>query len=748
KQFYSQSNASDFADFDQFYEWLDKHDLRPNYPTGCSRPLVSNTFHDAIRESNVKIVANSISRLSKTSVVADDQEYSVDLLIMATGFSLNNLIPPYDIKGKNGNHLSESWKSAPETYLGMVTTDFPNLFFLYGPNTNTNSTAVTFYVESQVNYIEQVMREYLRQPFSSIEIKPDVLQNYSLWLEEKNKSVSETSDCSSYYQNDRNINISTFPGCYREYEKLTKDFAVSEFSIERERKETNADNISLSDSSIKQKVASLFSQTTQFSLHEIELERALREYPLDSILIVDFIKRLNAHWQLELEPTIFFEHTSLLELSEYLSELLLKGENDRQAGFSDETERTEETSQAHDDSHPTVQLKNLNNETIVHKVPNIQIEQWRKQKLHKRHSSPLASRRNLGQQPSHEEAIAVIGAHGYFPQANDVDKFWGNLVEGNNSITEIPADRWSWEKYFGSPNEGDKTKVKWGGFINEVGHFDPLFFKMSPKEAELMDPQHRLFLQSSWELLEGAGYNPNALNGRKIGVILGINLNDYSDLVTQFTSKHDVLQMSGLMHLFGANRLSYLFGFIGPSEVIDTACSSSLIAVHRAIQSIYQDDCEMMIAGGSNLILTPKMHLLYSKAGMLSEDGACKTFSSEANGYVRGEGVAAILLKKLSVAKKDGDVIWGIVRGSAENHGGKANSLTAPNPKLQAKLIEEAMLNSQVDPRTIGYIECHGTGTELGDPIEIKGIQKAYKNLYRYHKLDTPQEPHCGLGSV
>ncbi|MCW8879942.1 MAG: NAD(P)/FAD-dependent oxidoreductase, partial [Kangiellaceae bacterium] len=226
KQFYSQSNASDFADFDQFYEWLDKHDLRPNYPTGCSRPLVSNTFHDAIRESNVKIVANSISRLSKTSVVADDQEYSVDLLIMATGFSLNNLIPPYDIKGKNGNHLSESWKSAPETYLGMVTTDFPNLFFLYGPNTNTNSTAVTFYVESQVNYIEQVMREYLRQPFSSIEIKPDVLQNYSLWLEEKNKSVSETSDCSSYYQNDRNINISTFPGCYREYEKLTKDFAV------------------------------------------------------------------------------------------------------------------------------------------------------------------------------------------------------------------------------------------------------------------------------------------------------------------------------------------------------------------------------------------------------------------------------------------------------------------------------------------------------------------------------------------
>ncbi|MCW9000836.1 MAG: SDR family NAD(P)-dependent oxidoreductase, partial [Kangiellaceae bacterium] len=185
-----------------------------------------------------------------------------------------------------------------------------------------------------------------------------------------------------------------------------------------------------------------------------------------------------------------------------------------------------------------------------------------------------------------------------------------------------------------------------------------------------------------------------------------------------------------------------------PSEVIDTACSSSLIAVHRAIQSIYQDDCEMMIAGGSNLILTPKMHLLYSKAGMLSEDGACKTFSSEANGYVRGEGVAAILLKKLSVAKKDGDVIWGIVRGSAENHGGKANSLTAPNPKLQAKLIEEAMLNSQVDPRTIGYIECHGTGTELGDPIEIKGIQKAYKNLYRYHKLDTPQEPHCGLGSV
>lgn len=730
RAFYAQSTSTNLDSFTTFYDWMTERNMRPDYPTGCSRPLASNTFHDDIRASNVTLVGEAINSFNEQSIITSGQEYPVDIVILATGFALDNLAPPYLIRNAHGIALSEAWENFPDAYLGMATRGYPNLFFLYGPNTNTNSTSVTFFVESQVNYISQIIEDYINSPFETIEVKIDRLKEYSEWLLKKSQNSSEASSCSTWYQNKQKINISTFPGGFREYEKLTKKYTPSDYDIIYARQPTESSTVS-DLHAISKKLVELFSLTTLLPVTEIELSVPLRNYPLDSILIVDFIRRINEYWSLKLEPVLFFDHANLQELSNHLMALSL------------------ESKSLPDTTRKLLPLQEEPRQAIIPAIPEEQIRLWKNNDLSQTNAHPVGKQQDpITIALSGLEPVAIVGANGYFPESPDLETFWNNLVNGKDCISVIPESRWDWQTYYGEPQQGDKTRVKWGGFIEGVELFDPLFFKISPKEAELMDPQHRLFLQCSWELLEGAGYNPDALSGRKIGVFLGINLNDYAELVTQALGEYDVLQISGLMHLFGANRLSFLLGLTGPSEVIDTACSSSLVAIHRAVQAIHNDGCEMVIAGGSNLILNPKMHLLYSKAGMLSEDGKCKTFSSAANGYVRGEGVAAVLLKPLSKAEADGDTILGIIRGSAENHGGKANSLTAPNPKLQARLIEEAMLQAKVDPRTVGYIECHGTGTALGDPIEINGIKRAYQALYEHYHLPQPEHPHCALGSV
>ncbi|WP_136669441.1 beta-ketoacyl synthase N-terminal-like domain-containing protein, partial [Flavobacterium sp. H122] len=196
------------------------------------------------------------------------------------------------------------------------------------------------------------------------------------------------------------------------------------------------------------------------------------------------------------------------------------------------------------------------------------------------------------------------------------------------------------------------------------------------------------------------------------------------------------------------NRISYLLDIHGPSEPIDTACSSSLIAIHKAVESIRNGRCDMAIAGGVNALLSPELTLSFSQAGMLSEDGKCKSFDQRANGYVRGEGVGVVILKSLAKAEQDGDHIYGLIRGSAENHGGKANTLTSPNPNAQKDLLIKAYTTADIDPRDVSYIEAHGTGTPLGDPIEVEGLKSAFKELYKERHLSQPEAAYCGIGSV
>ncbi|MGD6960811.1 SDR family NAD(P)-dependent oxidoreductase [Fictibacillus phosphorivorans] len=322
--------------------------------------------------------------------------------------------------------------------------------------------------------------------------------------------------------------------------------------------------------------------------------------------------------------------------------------------------------------------------------------------------------------------IAIIGIGGRYPMANNVQEFWENLTQGKDCITEIPAERWKNEAYFHlEKGRLGTTYSKWGGFINDIDKFDPLFFNITPKEAELMDPQERLFLETVWQTLEDAAYTKEKLGTSKVGVYVGVMWGHY-----QLFHGEDNGQKYYPTSVYSAiaNRVSYYFGFEGPSLAVDTMCSSSLTAIHLACESIRSGDCKLAIAGGVNITVHPQKYVTLSQGQFLSSDGRCRSFGAGGDGYVPGEGVGAILLKPLDKAIEDGDYIYGVIKGSSLNHGGRASGYHVPNPNAQAKLISNVLEKNKINPSTIGYIEAHGTGTSLGDPIEHQGLVKAFSN--------------------
>ncbi len=344
------------------------------------------------------------------------------------------------------------------------------------------------------------------------------------------------------------------------------------------------------------------------------------------------------------------------------------------------------------------------------------------------------------------EPVAVIGMSGCFPKAVDVKAFWRNLLDGLDCIDEIPTERWDWRLVYGDPTQRGKTDVKCGGFIQGIDEFDPLFFGISPRDALLTDPQHRLLMKHVWNCIEDAGHSPRSLSGSRTGVFVGLADTGYTDLLAEQEVRSEGFSFGGRLPSIGVNRVSYLLNLHGPSEPVDSSCSSALVAVHRGVQAIHSGECDAAIVGGVSMMLLGKLHVYLSNAGLLSGDGRCKTFSRHANGYGRGEGVGVVYLKPLSAAERDGDAIYALIRGSGENHGGRAGSLTAPNPVAQAELIVHTYRRAGIDPRTVGYIETHGTGTSLGDPIEINALKSAFAQLgVRGAHADRP---FCGLGAV
>ncbi len=327
--------------------------------------------------------------------------------------------------------------------------------------------------------------------------------------------------------------------------------------------------------------------------------------------------------------------------------------------------------------------------------------------------------------------IAIVGVSGRYPGADGLDAYWRVLVEGQDCVTEIPPHRWDHTRYFVPDRHNPFTSyTKWGGFLDDVDCFDPLFFAISPREAEILDPQERLFLQTAWAALEDAGHSRadlarGGLRPEQAGVFVGVMWGTYQ----MFGAEESRLgrgTLPGSTFWSIPNRVSHALDFQGPSMAVDTACSSSLTALHLACQSIRTGECRLAVVGGVNLSLHPYKFVALSQGQFASTDGRCRSFGAGGDGYVASEGVGAMVLRPLADAEVDGDTIYGVIKGTAINHGGRVNGFTVPNPDVQAAVIRSALRAGGVDPASVSYIEAHGTGTALGDPIEIAGLSKVF----------------------
>ncbi len=454
----------------------------------------------------------------------------------------------------------------------------------------------------------------------------------------------------------------------------------------------------------------------------IDGQTALEKYGFDSISLTEFTNKLNTDYGLELSPTLFFEYPNVDSLSEYLV-------TEHRAAF---------TAQILGKAQPAIAVPGPESKSFK-TAPAAK-------RIRPRFTMALSTQEHAA---APFEPVAIVGISGRFPMAEDIEAFWDNLAKGKHCITEIPKDRWDWKALYGdSHGDGNTTHIKWGGFMDGIREFDPSFFEISPREAELMDPQQRLMMLYAWKAIEDAGIPAKSLAGTKTGIFVGTGGNQYAEIIDRANIPVESYTSTGNVPSVGPNRMSYFLDIHGPSEPVETSCSSSLVAIHRAMEAMANGSCDMAIAGGVNTIITPGFHLSFGNAGMLSKDGKCKTFSDQADGYVRGEAVGMLFLKKLKAARQSNDHIYGVIRGTAVNHGGRSGSLTTPNPKAQTEVLMQAHRKAGIDPRTVGYIEAHGTGTNLGDPIEIDALKAAFKELYSETGSSDVAETHCGIGSV
>jgi polyketide synthase PksN len=451
----------------------------------------------------------------------------------------------------------------------------------------------------------------------------------------------------------------------------------------------------------------------RLSFSRIEAEAPFERYGIDSLMVIQMTNELEKSFG-SLPKTLFFEYRNIRELTGYFLEShaeklrLVLGERSLAAGFGE---------------------------------PGFVEKQDKAPVFNRPEATPPAGVADM--------EIAVVGLSGRYPQAGDLEEFWANLCAGRNCITEIPGDRWNYNLYFDpDKNKAGKTYTKWGGFLEGVDEFDASFFNISPREAETIDPQERLFLQCAYEALSDGGYTRETFGGsapgsargggNNVGVYVGVMWEEYQLYAAQETASGNPMVLSSSPSSI-ANRVSYFFNFQGPSMAVDTMCSSSLTSIHLACQAIKQGECAAAIAGGVNVSIHPNKYLVLGYGKYASSKGLCESFGRGGDGYVPGEGVGAVLLKPLSRAIEDGDNIYGVIKGTAVNHGGKASGFTVPGPRAQAAVIDKAMKMSGFDAGTISYVEAHGTGTSLGDPIEIAGLCKAF---------NTGRTNYCAIGSV
>ena len=335
--------------------------------------------------------------------------------------------------------------------------------------------------------------------------------------------------------------------------------------------------------------------------------------------------------------------------------------------------------------------------------------------------------------------VAVIGMGCRLPGGIDSpDMLWESLVRGDDLVTEIPADRWDADDYYDpEPGVPGRTVSRWGGFLDDVAGFDAEFFGISEREATSIDPQHRLLLETAWEAIEHAGLDPASLAGSSTAVFTGLTHEDYLVLTKGSGGLASPYVVTGLNNSVASGRISYALGLHGPAMTFDTACSSGLMAVHLACRSLRDGESDLALAGGCAVLLEPDGSVATSAQGMLSATGRCHSFDAGADGFVRSEGCALVLLKRLPDALRDGDRILAVVRGTATNQDGRTETLTMPSEDAQVAVYRAALAAAGVEPETVGAVEAHGTGTPVGDPIE-------YRSLARVYGAGSP----CAIGSA
>jgi myxalamid-type polyketide synthase MxaB len=339
--------------------------------------------------------------------------------------------------------------------------------------------------------------------------------------------------------------------------------------------------------------------------------------------------------------------------------------------------------------------------------------------------------RRLAQQPPAAEPIAIIGMACRFPGAANLEAYWRLIRDCRSAVRDVPPDRWNAEEFYDPTGEAaGKMSVRWAAMIDGPDQFDPQFFGITPREAVRMDPQQRLLLEVAWEAMENAGRPADQLAGSRTGVFVGIGGTDYSKIGVPYDDYYqqiDAHMGTGNALSIAANRLSYIFDFHGPSAAVDTACSSSSLAIHFAVESLRRRESDAALAGGVNMILSPETTIAFSKARMLSPQGVCRPFDAAADGYVRGEGCGLVLLKRLADAEADGDKILAVIRATSVNQDGRTSGISAPNSQSQMACIRAALRQAGLTPDEISCIEAHGTGTPLGDPIEMQALVEIFR---------------------
>ncbi|GCF07149.1 SDR family NAD(P)-dependent oxidoreductase [Dictyobacter arantiisoli] len=447
-------------------------------------------------------------------------------------------------------------------------------------------------------------------------------------------------------------------------------------------------------------LSNLISQMLKLERERIDRSTNLTDFGFDSISLAEFARVLSQYYGLSITPALFFGYPTLERLANYLL-----------------TEQREAMNTFYSEH-----VDNLSAAIPLEKTLSPQTKKLPRQRSKKMRflagNTPLPA----------TEPIAIIGMSGRFPQARNIDEFWTILSKGQDAVSAPPAGRF--------PQHSEAT---WrGGWVPGVSEFDPAFFGISPREAEFMDPRQRLLLQEAWNALEDAGYGPEQIDHNKIAMFVGVENGDYQFLTgasganAPITSNHD-----GIL----AARLAYFLNLHGPVMSINTACSSGLVATHEACLSLRNQECDTAIAAGVNLILYERTFMAINQAGMLSQDGTCFAFDKRANGMVPGEAVAVVVLKRLSQAIADGDPIYALIKGSGINYDGKTNGITAPNGVAQTALLKSIYDKYQINPEQIEYIVAHGTGTRLGDPIEVNALYDTFKSY-------TQKQGYCALTST